>query len=126
MIRGQGRLAYPVYTKVTILMPGSELRTLIISEHELPEYVVVEIGTKRRGVLRVRLHRVEPREEVNVEVSHPFNVADTVEVIGSTVLLPHEAGSVAAFGRATRGYTYLVQSGGRSIRVSLPALRDVE
>ena len=61
MVRGQSRLAYPFFTKNVVLMPGSELETLIISEDKMPDRMVVRIGAKRSGVLRVTLKPVRVR-----------------------------------------------------------------
>ncbi len=123
VIRGQSRLAYPFFTKNTILLPGSELRTLIVSEDKLPPRLVVRIGTKRSGVLRVGLTPVSVDFAEELDVTHPFNVADSVEVRGFTTLLSHGAGDIAVFGRAVEGYTYRVREGGRTLVVSVPVLK---
>ena len=125
-LRGRSRLAYPFFTKVTALMPGSMLRTLVVSIRELPRRLVVRIGAKRNGVLLARLKPVRPRTVEYAAVTHPFNTADTVSVSGYTVLLSHGAGDVAVFGVAERAWEYRYHSGGREHRVVVPALRGVE
>ena len=126
MLRGQSRLAYPFFTKNTVLLPGSELRTLVVSEDELPPKIVVRIGAKRNGVLRVMLTPVRVKAVENMDVTHPFNVSDTVGVVGYTTLLPHEAGDVAVFGRMAKGYMYTVKEGGRPQKIAIPALKGVK
>jgi len=102
MIRGQSRLAYPFFTKNVVLMPGSELETLIVSEKEMPRKIVVRIGAKRNGVLNMKLYPVKVKIVEYADITHPFNVKDVAEVRGYTTLLPHEAGDIAVFGTASQ------------------------
>jgi len=123
MIRGQTRLAYPFFTKNVVLMPGSELETLIMAREKMPERLVVRIGAKRAGVLRITLKSVEVREVEFGSVTHPFNLADVRAVEGYSVVLPHEAGDIAIFGIAKKAIEYTIRKGSRSYRVVLPRTR---
>lgn len=124
-IRGRTRLAYPFFTKNVVLMPGSTLTTLVISEERMPEKFAVEIGTKRSGVLLIRLKPVNVNIKENIEVFHPFNLSDTVEVHNYTVLMKHPAGDVAVYGTASEGYSYRYSTGERQRTFTAPALRGV-
>jgi len=126
MIRGKSRLAYPLLTRNVILMPGTELRTLVVSKDKLPDQLAVEIGAKRNGVLRMKLFPVTPREEASIQVIHPFNLADTVDVVGYTVVMSHGAGDIGVFGTAAKGYVYRINVREREIHLSVPALQGVE
>jgi len=125
-IRGQSRLAYPFFTKNTVLMPGSELEALVISEDSMPGKLVARIGAKRNGVLNIKLKPVRVRWLEYATPTHPFNVEDVVRVQGYTVLLPHRAGDIAVFGRAEHALEYTYIRHGRKYRVVLPALRGVD
>ncbi len=125
MLRGQSRLAYPFFTKNAALLPGSVLETLVISEDRLPSKIVARIGAKRNGVLRITFDPVHVKRLEHVTVSHPFNVSDTVEVRGFSVLLPHEAGDIAVFGIASQALEYEYVKHGRKHRVAIPAIRGV-
>ncbi|MGC8997748.1 MAG: hypothetical protein ACP5GN_07490 [Fervidicoccaceae archaeon] len=122
-MKSRTRLAYPFFTKNVMIMPGSELSTLVISERELPRKLVVNIGAKRAGVLRVKLTQVEVDVTENQYVTRPFNVVDVEKVTNYTVLVPHEAGDIAVFGIAERSYTYTIWEGGRKRKASFPALK---
>lgn len=126
-IRGRGRLAYPTFTKNVVLMPGSELETLVISREPLPrKRFVVRYGAKRAGTLLVDLIPVEPEMAENCEVSYPFNVSDVVDVKNYVVVLPHTAGDIGTFGVASKAYVYEVQrSHGRRYKIVVPALKKV-
>ncbi len=131
-LRGRSRLAYPLFTKNTILMPGSQLRTLIIVSEDraedvgLPRKLVVRIGAKRGGVLRLRLQRVEPEFVENAVVSHPFNLLDSVRVDEYTVILPHPAGDIGVFGRASEALEYEIRVGRtRRVKVTVPVLEGM-
>ena len=124
-IRGRSRLAYPFFTKNVVLMPGSELATLIVSRREMPRILVARIGAKRDGVIRVSLTPVKPRIVEQLSVTHPFNVDDVGEVEDYTVLLPHEAGSIAVFGTARRALEYWYRWRGRRHRVVVPAVEGL-
>jgi len=123
MVRGQSRLAYPFFTKNVVLMPGSELETLIISEDKMPDRMVVRIGAKRSGVLRVTLKPVRVRRVEHAAITHPFNLGDVVNVQGYSVLLPHGAGDVAAFGTAEQALEYRYTKHGRRHRATVPVLK---
>ena len=124
-IKAMGKLAYPDTTKNAVLMPGSELETLIISEYRLPSTLVLRIGAKRYGVLRARLVEVKPKTVSVVTASHPYNVSDVGPVPGSVVLLKHPAGDIAYMGTSDcLSYTVRVRS--RAKRVFVPALRGLE
>lgn len=120
--RGRTRLAYPIYTRNVMLMPGSELRTLIVSKERLPDKLVVNIGAKRAGLLSIRLKEVDVEHEEGWYVTHPFNLADVVEVSGYTILVAHKAGDIAIFGLAKSSYVYTVKERGRELKVVAPAL----
>lgn len=122
-VKRQGRLAYPDLTRNTVLMPGSELETLVMSQERLPEKLVLRIGAKRYGVLQARLYPVRPKFVDAGYVTHPFNVADSVKVDGFTVMLKHEAGDIGVLGRAVRALTYKIRRGNRVKVVVLPVLR---
>lgn len=123
MIRGQSRLAYPFFTKNVALMPGSELKTMIISEEKLPPKLVVRIGAKRNGVLLVRLKPVTLRKREYARTTHPFNMADVTGVKEYTALLPHDAGDIAVFGLAKEAIEYTYVERGRKHKVVLPPIR---
>lgn len=124
-IRGRTRLAYPFFTRNIVLMPGSALTTFIISEEKMPEKLAVEIGAKRGGTLLVRLKPVNVSVKENIEVFHPFNLSDTVEVYNYTVLLKHPAGDIAVYGTASEGYSYRYPTGTRVRTFTVPVLRNI-
>lgn len=123
MIRGQSRLAYPFFTKNVVLMPGSMLRTLVISEHPLPDRIVVNIGAKRMGVLHMRLTNIKPKIVEQTQVTHPFNTGDVVNVYNYTIIIAHEAGNVGMFGIAERALEYQLRVGKRPYEVVLPLIK---
>ena len=123
MIRGQSRLAYPFFTKNVVLMPGSMLRTLVISEHPLPDKMVINIGAKRTGVLLVRLTSIKPQIVEQKQVTHPFNTNDVVNVYNYATVITHEAGNIGMFGIAERALKYQVRVRKRLYEVVLPLIR---
>ncbi len=126
MIRGQSRLAYPFFTKNVVLMPGSELETLIISENKMPSKIVVRMGAKRNGVLRIVLSPVHIRRIEYATATRPFNLKDVDRVQDYSVLLPHEAGDIAVFGTAEQALEYEYTKHGRGHRVVLPIIKGVQ
>ena len=126
MIRGQSRLAYPFFTKNVVLMPGSELETMVISEDKLPGKIVTRIGAKRGGVLRIAFKPIRVRNVDNQAVTRPFNLGDVSGVTGYSVLLPHDAGDIAVFGIAEKAIEYSYTRHGREYRVVLPTIRGAE
>ena len=126
LIRARSRLAYPFFTKNVLFLPNSALETLIISEDRLPHKVVVRIGAKRNGVLRIILNPVSVRELRYVTITHPFNLSDVVKVQGYTVVLPHGAGDIALFGIAERALEYEYRRYGRKQKVVLPVIKGAE
>lgn len=125
-LRGRPRLAYPFFTKNVVLMPGSILRTLVVSRRELPKRIATRIGAKRSGVLRVHLTPVRVSIEEWQRVTHPFNLKDVVRVEGYSILLDHGAGQIASFGVAERSLVYKMKRGSREQVVVLPSLKEVE
>lgn len=123
MVRGQSRLAYPFFTKNVVLMPGSMLRTLLISEHHLPSKMVINIGAKRMGVLIVRLTSIKPQIVEQTQVTHPFNTDDVVNVYNYATIMTHEAGNIGMFGVAERALKYQVGVGKRLYEIVLPLIR---
>lgn len=124
MIRGQSRLAYPFFTKNIVLMPGSKLRTLIVSDRELPRRVVVRIGAKRSGVLLINLTPIRPKVEKYVRITHPFNSEDVVRVTNYVTLQVHEAGNIGIFGIAEQAIKYRFKEGSRTHEVIIPQLKE--
>ncbi len=124
-VKAVGRLAYPDTTKNVVLMPGSELETLIISEYRLPSALVLRMGAKRYGVLRARLVEVRPKTVSAVTASHPYNMSDVEPIPGSVVLLKHPAGDIAYMGIGDC-LSYTVRVHGRAKRVFVPVLRGLE
>lgn len=124
-VKKEGRMAYPVTTRNTVLMPGSTIETLVVSRNKLPHRLVLRIGAKRYGVLKTELTEVTPKIIEDATVSHPFNVNDTQRVEDYVVVLKHEAGDVAILGRAERAFQYRVRMGRRSKTVTLPCLKEV-
>ncbi len=124
-IRGRSRLAYPTFSKNVVLMPGSTLETLVVSEDKLPANQVVRIGAKRNGVLKVSMHRVNAEYLENAQTNRPYNTADTVETSGSTVILQHPAGDIAAYGVASEAIAYKIGKQGRQKTIIVPSLRGL-
>lgn len=123
MVRGRSRLAYPFFTKNVVLMPGSELETLVISRREMPRKIVVRIGAKRNGVLRIKLNPVRIKLVDYASITHPFNVDDSVDVQDYTVLLSHEAGNIAVFGVARQAIEYEHTRHGRKHKAVVPLIK---
>ena len=122
MIKKKSRLAYPVLTKVNVMMPGTTLYTVVISKNPLPNKIVTRIGTKRNGVLRINLRPVHAKKIEEFNVLHPFNVDDTVKVTGYIRLLRHEAGDIAIYGVALDGYEIVID---KRTKITVPSLRGM-
>lgn len=124
-IRGRSRLAYPTFSKNVVLMPGSILETLVVSEERIPNTLFTRIGAKRSGVLKIELQGVKVEYLDNAEVTRPYNTADTVRVSGSTVILQHPAGDIAAYGVASEAIAYSIGRRGRRKKIVVPPLRGL-
>ena len=122
-LRGTTRLAYPTFTKNVVFMPGSKLRTVVISRDPLPRRLIVNIGARRAGVLLVKLVPIRPEIVNNALVTHPYNVKDTGPVYNQTIILPHPAGDVALYGVAEKAYKYTVKINRRTVDVIVPIIR---
>ncbi len=122
--KGKGRFAYPDIARNTVLLPGSILETLIISEYKLPSRLITRIGSKRAGTLHIRLYPVTPKVAENSRVTHYYNLGDVVETSGGIVIINHPAGDIAFLGTASKAYIYSINQGTtRRKTITLPALK---
>ena len=123
--KGKGRFAYPDIARNTVLLPGSILETLVISEYRLPSKLVTRIGSKRAGTLHIRLYPITPKIVENRQVTHYYNVSDVVETTGGIVIMNHPAGDIAFLGTASKAYIYTINKGTTRHRtIILPSLRS--
>lgn len=101
------RVSVPILTRHTVMVPGTEGWTVIISREELPKELYIRLGVKRFGTWRLVLEEATPTivNKRVVMLTSPFNIADTYPGdYASTplVVLKHYAGDVAVSGSVTR------------------------
>lgn len=103
----QTRAAVPVQTRYTVMTPGTEGWTAVISREKLPRELYVRIGVKRFGTWKLVLEEASPSivDGSVVKVDSPFNTLDTrpADYAGSpVVVLKHYAGDIAVSGLVKR------------------------
>lgn len=101
------RVSVPLLTRHTVMTPGTEGWTVIISREELPREVYIRLGVKRFGTWRFVLEKTIPSvvDSGVTRLSSPFNVQDTDPgyYAGSPlIVLKHYAGDVAISGTVKR------------------------
>lgn len=119
-IRGRTRLSYPEEGFNTVLLPGSELVSFVITERSidsLPRYV--RIGSKRFGLLKAEYRQVEYRVVSDSQITHPANTYDTQVVTGGLLLLKHKGGDIVTMCRVRRAIEVKVREGKREEMVIL-------
>lgn len=119
-IRGKTRLSYPERGFNTVLLPGSELVSFVITEKgigSLPRYV--RIGSKRFGLLKAKYKQVEYRVVSDSQITHPANTYDTQVVTGGLLLLRHNGGDIVTMCRVRRAIEVKVREGKREENVIL-------
>ncbi len=102
-IRGKTRLSYPERGFNTILFPGSELISFILTKKDnksLPRFI--RIGSKRFGILKAEYKRVKYRFVSHREITHPANTHDSGTLATGLLLLKHPGGDIVAMGKASR------------------------
>ena len=119
-IRGKTRLSYPERGFNTVLLPGSELVSFIITERgidSLPRYV--RIGSKRFGLLKAKYKQVEYRVVSDSQITHPANTYDTQVLTGGLLLLRHKGGDIVSMCRVRRAIEVKVREGKKEGKVIL-------
>ena len=119
-IKGKTRLSYPERGFNTILLPGSELLSFIITEkssNELPRFI--RIGSKRFGILKVVYTKVEYRIVEDRVITHPANTHDTDKLTGGIQLLKHRGGDIVIMSRTPIAIEAKLKEKGKKQRVFL-------
>lgn len=119
----QSRMSAPLLTRHTVMTPGTEGWTVVISKEKLPRELYIRLGVKRFGTWRLVLEEVTPSivDKRVVRLTSPFNVADSDPVdYASTplVVLKHYAGDVAVSGSVRKALR--LRCKGRTVLKPLP------
>ena len=82
--RGRPKVNAPRMVTLVALVPPSTFRTVVVSSEALPRTIYIRLGSKRSGIMKVRLEEAEVRESDSRTLTVPIEMK-MLETIGCRV-----------------------------------------
>lgn len=82
--RGRPKVNAPRMVTLVALVPPSTFRTVVVSSGALPKTLYVRLGSKRSGIMKVRLEEAEVRESDSNALTVPIEMK-MLEILGCKI-----------------------------------------